>query len=72
MGTQAVPQPADEARAYAFLVQALKNPSLRASLCPTVTDAGKQCLAEAGFASLDQCGELVQILQWAAFSQANQ
>jgi hypothetical protein len=71
MGSDAAAQPTFEAKAYSFLVQALNDPSLKALLWPTVTDAGKQRLLDAGFSSLDQCNDLLQILHWAAFSQVN-
>jgi hypothetical protein len=71
MGTQAVMQPVNEARAYAVLVQALKDPSFRGLLWPTLTEAGKQRLAEAGFTSPAQYNDLLQILRWAAFAQVN-
>jgi hypothetical protein len=59
------------ARAYAFLVETLSDPSLRVMLWPNLTDAGKQKLADAGFGAPEQYAELLQILGWAAYSQAN-
>jgi len=71
MGTPAAALFDFRARSYAFLVQTLSDPSLRALLVPELTEDGKKKLAEAGFAAPEQYAELVQILRWAAFSQAN-
>lgn len=71
MGTQTAALFDFRARSYAFLVQALSDPSLKKLLLPDLTEDGKQKLAEAGFAEPEQYGELLQILRWAAFSQTN-
>ena len=64
-------QPNLRATAYTVLVQALSDPSLRSQFWPQLTDQGRQTLAQAGFAGPEQYVELIQIVQWAAFSQVN-